>query len=181
MSKANTQEATTAKKKPVSKATKGASLTKLKRICTEAVAKARKANPILDVIEADAQTSLLAVREMCGTEPNGNLSVFGNQMHGMSGRLDQALMNNDITDFPAIMAEVASGTNRARRSASNDHVKLVKHSIDHLKRCSGNGINSAKKFEKPLGKVGMNHKTEEISNLMAPVLLCIQEYSTYLK
>ncbi len=170
-----------AKKVMLSKATKGASLTKLKRICVEAVRKAREASPIMATLEADAQLGLLEVRKMCGTEPNGKLSVFGNSMHGMSARLDQALMKHDITDFDAIMAEVASGTNHARRSKPNDHVQLGKTCTNHLKRCSANGKNSTKNFKKPLAKVGMDHRADEISNYMAPVLLCIQEYCNHLE
>jgi len=186
MSKAKTttpvvEETKTEKPVVKSKATKGASLKKLMRIAKEAVSKARKANPALKVIEADAARNLIEVRELVGLEPNGNLSVFGNMMHGMSGRLDQALMAHDPSEFAAILTEIAKGENHARRSATNEHDKLVKHAIDHLKRVSGNGINSAKKFDKPLAKVGMNHKTEHICNLMAPTLVVFQAYAAELE
>ena len=178
MSKTNKKET---KPTTPSKATKGSSLAKLKRMATSAVKKAHESNPAMGAIEADAMVSLQAVRDMCGTEQNGNLSVFGNRMHGMSGRLDQALMKHDITDFATILAEVAKGENHARRSAPTDHIKLVTHALNHLKRCSGNGINSAKNFAKPLANVGMNHRVDELSNLMAPILLCAQEYSLHME
>ncbi len=175
------EEVTTEKKPAPSKATKGASLKKLMRVANEAVVLARKNNPTLEIVEQDAMVNLLAVRELVGTEQNGNLSVFGNMMHGMSGRLDQALMKHDVTEFAAILAEVAEGDNRARRSKSNEHFKLAKHAVDHLKRVGGNGIHSAQNFSRALSKVGMNHKTEDICDLMAPVLLVFQSYFAEMK
>ena len=160
-----------------SKATKGASLKKLNRLCLEAVVKARKGNPTLSQLEEDATANLIELRELVGTELNGNRSVFGHMMHGMSGRLDMAFMQHDPTDFAAIMCEVASGDNHARRSAPTDYQKTIGHALDTLKRASGNGINSATKFAKTLASVGMDHKAEYICNLMSPVYALTSIYA----
>ena len=180
MAEAITKTETKAKAIP-SKATKGSSLKKLNRMCVAAVMAAREENPTLHQLEEDAQANLLELRELVGPEANGNRSVHGHMMHGMSGRLDMAIMIKDITDFAGIMCEVASGDNHARRSAPTDHAKTVGHILDTWKRVSGNGVNSAVKFAKTLASVGMDHKVEYICNLAAPMSLLHHTYAKHMK
>lgn len=128
----------------------------------------------LEECEDQMVESLRKVREIVkksGAVVEG-LSPFGNKKSGMSGKLDIALVfgSEDGFDFREVIEGITTGELVYRRSVQSDHEAMMEHLVGHLKRCSANGIHSLDKFKKPLGKVGLAEKGEEISVEMKNVL-----------
>ena len=158
---------TTKTQKPRPKKANKASLKRLSRIALEAIAMAHKQFPYVKGLEEAADAAAKELRGM--TTPNDKFTVFGNSPKGMSGRLDEALMLHDPSDWSKLLVAIAKEDNRYRRKSPADHASLITHMKAHLSRMAG--MTTAREADnvRALKKVGLSDKVEEIMNLMAPI------------
>lgn len=168
-----------AKKSP-NKKTPAPSMKVLEKLAVAAMVKAHESVPNIKKLEDEAVAGIMEVRKLVG-KPEGRFTVFGNLVTGMSGRLDEALMQFKPTEFDKILCYVAEGKNPTRRSDPKEHEAMVTQLCNHLKRCSANGVNSERKFKKPLKKVGLDAKSSIISKNMAPTRILFMTYAAAMK
>jgi len=153
--------------KPRPKKATAASLKKLARIGKEAIAMAHKQFPYIKGLEEAADAAARELRTM--VKPHEKFTVLGNSQRGMSGRLDEALMTIDPSNWDQLLVAIASKDCPHRRKPVTDHSAIVKHMSSHLNRMAGTTATSEADNVRALTKVGMAEHVEKIMGLLAPI------------
>lgn len=150
-----------------------ASLKRLDRWATNAVAVAREDNTDIAELESKAKSDIAVLRTILMKAKKGKLSCMGNMLHGMSGKLDEALMQYSPTEFSEVLQHIAGQHNPSRRSKPSQHNKMLKQLNDHLRRMSA----MPEKSIYALMKVDLQDYSKEISNLLKSTTRLFKTYN----
>lgn len=153
--------------KPRPKKCTAPSLKKLARIGKEAIAMAHKQFPYMKGLEEAADEAARELRLM--VKPHEKFTVLGNSPKGMSGRLDEALMTIDPSDWDKLLVAIAGKDCPHRRKPVTDHSAVVKHMGSHLNRMAGNTKSNELDNVHALAKVGLQEEVEKIMNYITPI------------
>jgi len=162
--------------KPRPKKANAASLKKLARIATEAMAMAHKQFPYIKGLEEAADAAARELRTM--VKPHEKFTVLGNSQRGMSGRLDEALMTIDPSNWDQLLVAIAGKDCPHRRKPVTDHAALIKHMAAHLNRMAGTTTAREADNVRALAKVNLAEQVEKVMGLIAPISVL---WGTYAK